>query len=408
LAENNVKGVLWAPNLTLEKIAMKKTLIALAVLASSGAAMAQSTFTLYGIADAAVEYTKGGTPVVAPATGASASSAPRHGLFAVSSGNLNGSRWGLRGSEDLGGGLKGVFTLESGFNIDSGTSAQSGRLFGRQAFVGLEGGFGSFRLGRQYTPIGNVTDLVGTKNWDPLAIIGTYGSGGANGNTASFNAYRSDNAIDYKTPSFGGFTAELQYSPQFNGAETIGTVTPATGAVTSAKQGRQLGFNGIYANGPITAGLGYIQALDVNATTTTTAAFARQKRQEVILMGAYDFAVAKPTLYYVQTEGGVGVVQDAKKMRVAGLSVAVPFGAATITPSFTFAKDVNGSGTSGAGTKDDVKILELQSTYDLSKRTALYANLAVVSNEAAAYKGFNSPNLDQTSSGIQVGVRHRF
>ncbi|MES2890309.1 MAG: porin, partial [Pseudomonadota bacterium] len=82
---------------------MKKTLIALAVLASSGAAMAQSTFTLYGIADVNVERLDG------------ASSVNR-----ISSGGLNGSRWGLRGSEDLGGGLKAVFTLESGFGIDEG------------------------------------------------------------------------------------------------------------------------------------------------------------------------------------------------------------------------------------------------------------------------------------------------
>ncbi len=370
---------------------MKKTLIALAVLASSGAAMAQSTFTLYGVVDAGLDRQKGGSSTAAtPAP----STAATNSVNSVTSGNLNGSRWGLRGSEDLGGGLKGVFTLESGFNTDTGVSGQGGRLFGRQAFVGLEGGFGSIRIGRQYTPIGNVEDAIGTKNYDPLVLLGTYGSSGGAGNT-NINAYRTDNAINYKTPSFGGFTAELEYSTQLSGSEI--------NSGTSPKQGRHYGFNGMYANGPISAGLGYIQLQDVNATLA-----GAQKRNEVAVFGSYDFGMAKPLAYYVQTQGGTAATQDPKKMRVYGLNVAVPFGAFTVTPGVAFGKDVNGSNLSGAGTKDDAKVFILQTQYDLSKRTAFYGNVSVVSNDAAANKGFNNPNLDQTSSGIQVGVRHRF
>src|ERR1700754_1749666 len=102
---------------------MKKSLLALGVLGTvAGAAHAKSSVTLYGLIDAGLTYTnnQGGS----------------HN-FKMTSGAVNGSRWGLRGSEDLGGGLKAIFTLEDGFSIANGTFGQGGREFGRQAFVGL-------------------------------------------------------------------------------------------------------------------------------------------------------------------------------------------------------------------------------------------------------------------------------
>lgn len=365
---------------------MKKTLIALAVLASSGAAMAQSTFTLYGVADANLENVKGGSGATA-----AAANAPKTSVTRLSSGGWNGSRWGLRGSEDLGNGLKAVFTLESGFAIDDGTSAQGGRLFGRQAFVGLEGDFGSARLGRQYSPIGNVADLVGTKNYDVLSVAKT---------KAASDVYRSDNAINYKSPSFAGFTAEGQYSFNFNGAEVPG-----------AKVGRQFGLNGIYTNGPITAGVGFVQIQDVAAAVA-----GDQKRNEVLFVGGYDFGMAKVMAYHSQTELGAAATKAAEKMKIFGVSAAFPFGAFTVTPGFALAKDTTGVAervNNVATAKDDAKIFTLQGIYDLSKRTAVYSNLTMVDNSAGANVGFstasgNVPNLDQKSTGLQVGVRHRF
>src|SRR6202044_3471932 len=121
-------------------IKMKKTLM---VAALSGvfatAAHAQSSVTLYGLIDAGITYTnnQGG-----------------HSNWQETSGSINGSRWGLRGAEDLGGGLKAIFTLENGFGINNGTLRQGGREFGRQAFVGLAGDqFGAVTLGRQYDSV---------------------------------------------------------------------------------------------------------------------------------------------------------------------------------------------------------------------------------------------------------------
>lgn len=359
---------------------MKKTLIALAVLASSGAAMAQSTFTLYGIADVSFAREDGATSV-----------------NKVNSGGVNGSRWGLRGTEDLGGGLKAVFTLESGFGIDEGVSQQGGRLFGRQAFAGLEGGFGSLRLGRQYTPLGNVADLAGsTKTYDVLAVAGTY---------AATTAYRTDNAITYKTPSFGGLTVEGQYSTQLNGAETN------TG--TSPKAVRHYGFNAMYANGPITAGFGYLQVQDINATVG-----GDQKRKGLLAVAGYDFGLAKVTGYYSQEElpgpAATGVKPE-EEAKIFGLHAAFPFGAFTVTPGFAIGQDLVGDGD-----EDKAKFFTLQTTYDLSKRTALYGFLTYVDNEAGMFtlsstggvvnaaRGFSSPQPDDGSYGIAFGVRHRF
>jgi predicted porin len=406
LAENNVKGVLWAPNLTLEKIAMKKTLIALAVLASSGAAMAQSTFTLYGVADVNVERARGVKLVGGvPGTGATSN------LTRVTSGGLSGSRWGLRGSEDLGSGLKGVFVAESGINFDDGTTgvsypaaatqtstaalAGTSRLFGRQAFVGLEGGFGGVRLGRQYTPIGNLADYIGTLPLDVLPVLGVL---------AGSSSYRTDNAVTYTTPSFAGFTASGQYS------------TGNNGEVADNKAGRAGSINGIYENGPILAAVGYIEIQDANYISA-----ADQERKEFMLVGGYDFGFAKARLHYSETElttPGVATSPAAlapNKMKVFGLKAAIPFGAFTVTPGFAVGQDVTGAAdrtaTGAVSPKDDVKIFTLVAAYDLSKRTTAYGRLTVVDNEAGSNKGFNYAATaagDKGSNAIQLGVRHTF
>jgi hypothetical protein len=111
----------------------KRLALTTLALAAAGTASAQSSVTLYGIADAYVQYLDG-----------------EDGLTRLQSGGINGSRLGVRGSEDLGGGLKAIFTLETGINIDDGTTGQGGVFWGRQAFVGLGSDFGTLTAGRQY------------------------------------------------------------------------------------------------------------------------------------------------------------------------------------------------------------------------------------------------------------------
>lgn len=166
-----------------------RTMIAAAALASSGLAAAQNV-TLYGVVDTGV----------AAVTGVGA--ARNSEVFMP---NLSGtvpSRWGMRGSEDIGGGNKAIFWLESGFSPDSGAANQGGRLFGRQALVGLSGGWGQVALGRQYTMLFWAMaepDILGPN---------TFGSG-------SLDSYipnaRTDNAVSYKG-TFGGVTVGATYS----------------------------------------------------------------------------------------------------------------------------------------------------------------------------------------------------
>ena len=206
---------------------MKKSLIALAVLAASGAAMAQSSVTLYGVADVYLGSAKTDNGL---ANGSVTQTV-------INSGNFNGSRWGLKGTEDLGGGLKANFQLESGFNIDTGSSAQGGLLFGRQAWVGLSGGFGAVKVGRVYTAY---DDVNGQFN-------GAFDSSfSPSGNVMKSTGYasRANNGLRYETPAFGGLTAALTYGLGENAAPGVDA-------------GSNTALNVAFASGPISASLGY-------------------------------------------------------------------------------------------------------------------------------------------------------
>ena len=128
---------------------MKKLFVAAAATALSGAASAQSSVTLYGLIDTGVGYANVDGTYTDPATGRRTSI--DNSRIGSTTGTTAGSRWGLRGKEDLGDGLYAVFQLESGFDSRNGSSLQNNRLFGREATVGLGSAeWGEIRLGRQY------------------------------------------------------------------------------------------------------------------------------------------------------------------------------------------------------------------------------------------------------------------
>lgn len=338
---------------------MKKKLVTLAVLSAlSGIAMAQSSVTLYGVADVSVERISGATS-----------------LTRVTSGQQQGSRWGMRGSEDLGGGLSAVFQLESGFNIDSGASGQGGLLFGRQAYVGLAGSFGAVRLGRQYSPMDDIASVIGTKTYDVLSLVPIIGNGDYN---------RVNNAITYLSPAMNGLTIQAQYS--------LGEERVATDA--SANFGKQYSVNALYEQGPWVAGGSYMTVIDADGTTA-----GQQDKGALLLVGSYDFGTVKLSAYYDAED------KAAEKLKVMGLAAAFKLGATTVSVGAAKAKNVNGS---AAALSDDATLFTLQASHNLSKRTALYANLTTVNNDDAAALGFNGPVAGSSSNGIQVGIRHRF
>lgn len=345
---------------------MKKPLFAMALLgASIGAAHAQSSdgsLTLYGVVDVNVMTQKGAKK-----------------LNSVGSGGLQGSRWGLKGSKSIDDSLKAQFQLEGGFDPDLGTSAQNRtnadksstqRLFGRQAWGGLSGGFGTIAAGRMYTPAGVAAEAIGTKGADVLPVAKAHAATGA--------GYRSDNALTYISPSMGGAVASLQVSPEADGGE---------GATT----GEQMGLAVTYKGGPLIAGLGYTER--------------KETVKGALVYGGYDFDVANVALAYNQDQKYVGGTYASKKPTTILLKVGVPLMDKKLNLSLQAGqvKDANASAAT-----DDADIIALQATYNLIKTTALYAFYTDVKNKGVATLGYNSPDKGGKSNQIQVGLRHQF
>lgn len=386
---------------------MKKSLIALAAVAASGAAMAQSSVTLYGVVDTSVGYVKGEESV--------------SGL--LNSGNAT-SRLGFRGVEDLGNGLKAEFVLEGEVQPDDGTAG--GFNFKRQSTVGLAGEFGQVRLGRALTASYNAVsryDVFGTVglgasrmwNGDAFAadINDTIGGVDVKG-SVNFGAYqnRANNMVSYISPSFAGFKFGVDYG---------------FGEQEKNRDGRYWGFGATYDNGPLSLGLGYDRMNNlastvkgVDAVTGDTAAYESQADVKTWhLGGSYDFGVAKIAAAYKQQTNEVneefvanGVVagSDAFKFKFKSymLGVSAPVGAAgVVKASFNNYKLSDGAGKANQ--------FALGYVHNLSKRTAVYGTYAYLKNKDGAGftlggGAFSAAGLKdgEKQQGIQVGVRHAF
>jgi len=354
---------------------MKKTLLAAALLAGfAGAAQAQSNVTLYGIVDAGFNYTK------------LEGQASRKG---IDSGLMGQSRWGIRGSEDIGNGLKAIFTLESGFNADDGSQLQN-RLFGRYAFVGVE----SASAGR--LTIGRTTNLgfmwaAGIVN--PFGLsFGTSTVGSTFGyNDADLGSGRADNTIYYYSPNFAGFQGALGYSFNVNGQEAGG----------SRNNDRLFDVGLKYDNGPLKAVITY-QYLNPTSATPNNGKF-----KNLTLGANYDFGV-------VAVYGGYA---HAKNIRNVGAwNAGAAFGSTnTGATAANFTKDnawtLGLSAPLGPGkayaayqkaTQSKVKGFAVGYAYDLSKRTNLYAYYA--QNEVRNW----TTGQDLDAKQFALGLQHRF
>ena len=343
---------------------MNKKLIALALSAiAAGAASAQTAnVTLYGIIDTYVASHR--------ANGVSTT--------ALNSGGISGSRWGLRGTESLGGGMNAVFVLESGFGVDTGSLGQGGLLFGRQAYVGLNGGFGSVTVGRQYAP----AFYVQCNADDAFGGCLTAWSGVSNMNGFFANTLRVNNAVIYATPNMGGLTGAVMWG--------LGESTAGNSA------GRTLGANIQYKNGPIYAGVGYSNQKGDQLTAAT-----RGSNKHVSFGATYNFGVAYVGVFYAENKSIAGV-----KTKPLVASVTVPFGAARV--GLQLAQNKSGSAKANS--------FAVLGEYDLSKRTELYAiysgcknkGLACTSdgNNGAAAVALLASN--KSSSTFGLGVKHKF
>jgi len=341
--------------------AKKNLVAAAALLALAGAAQAQVK--LYGMIDMSV---------------GSFESAGGDRTTEVASGKMMTSYFGLSGSEDLGGGLKAEFVLESFLAGDTGTTLnnEAGGFWGRGSWVGLSGGFGRVALGQYDNPLftyGYTYNPFGSSMaFSPTMRHYYYGQGNigqANGGTGIDTGFV--NSVTYETPVMGGLMATLQYSPKESG--------------DSASYAAAVSYNA----GPLSAALTYVKS------GISTAYDADEK---IWALGAsYDFGVAKAFLQYTavdQDESTVGGFQAANEDKIYQLGVSVPLSdKASVMASY--GKQTNKLDGSGAKEKDTV--FSLGYNYMLSKRTDVYG---VFTN--------NQHTGEKSGQTFAVGVRHNF
>jgi predicted porin len=384
---------------------MKKSLLALAALGTfAGAAQAQSSVTLYGIIDAGFVFNN---------------NSAGNQLYSLMSGSLQGSRWGLRGTEDLGGGLKAIFVLENGFDGMTGRLGQGGDEFGRQAFVGLSTSqFGTVTLGRQYD---SVVDYTGA-----LEVGSQWGTrfGAHPGDLDNMNnSNRANNSFKYTSANYAGLT--------FGGLYSLGGVAGQSGR-------NQIWSAGVgYAQGPLQLGAAYLNIRDPNfsfygnnATSSAVASnmsgsrvysgYASARTQEVISAGAaYTFGAATVGATYSNTafkdlggEAGLNPLGYSGSARFHNAEVNFKY---QLTPALLLG--VAYDYTHGYGANDAKYHQAMLGTdYFLSKRTDFYVAgvyqhaIGTDSTNTAAVANINGLSPSSTSNQVAaiVGIRHKF
>jgi predicted porin len=357
------------------------TLAALLAAAFPLSSFAQSNVTIYGIVDAGIVSESGG------AAGS---------VNKVTSGVGSASRIGFKGTEDLGGGLSAIFTLESGAKIDTGESDSTGYIFNRQAFVGLKSTtMGTLTLGKQYTPwylaLSQVADPFGAgyagsaKNLFPAAGVNT----------------RTPNTVVYSAPAYQGFQADVAYSTGEQAGDN--------------DAGRQFGASLGYTNGPLTARLAYNNRNSDVAATSTTAAVSRGIGHNTLFAINYDFTFLKAYFAFGQDKGYNSAV----------LPVANAYAYAVAPKATTDSTDMLIGATAPLGQsgtvmasyirKDDKEFNQdanqwaVGYSYALSKRTSAYAVFAKIKNKNGA--GYTVGNNTEAGSGdkaYNLGIRHTF
>lgn len=334
----------------------------------ASAASAQSSVTLYGMVDAGIEFANhqpnGGNSVVR-----------------LQSGNPAGSRWGLRGVEDLGSGYQAVFVLESGFDIDTGASAQ-GRLFGRQAYVGAGTKDSKLLFGRQYTVL-YAYGLI----FDPLLLAPRYSivavdPGGIGG--------RTDNTVKF-TGNYGPIYTEASYSFGADGTQGVNGEVPG-----NSKVGREYGGMLVYSGGSYDVGLAYEE---IRGSTVAT---ADDRLSRAAVAGTVKIGDAKAFVgyrYRRQTTGPATAIGD---LYWAG--VKYPFGQAFSVSGGVYYTNNHGSGA-------DPWMYVVSSTYSLSKRTSIYSSVAYTKNKSGSALGVNGYNTvlpGANQLGAVISLRHIF
>ena len=388
---------------------MNKKVLTTAILATiAGTAHAQSSVTLYGLIDAGISYVN------------NAKAGNSHdSLVKYDDGVAQGSRWGLRGTEDLGGGLKAIFVLENGFNSGNGTLGQGGAMFGRQAYVGLsKDGIGSVTFGRQYS---FSTDyLGGNYSTGGQTVAGNYGY--HINDVDQLTSSRINNAVKFSSANFSGFTFGALYgfsnqAGAFAGAPASGT---STSPVAGSSRAYSVGAN--YANGPLSVGAAFtdIRYPSQSAPAFTTA-ISNVNTGTIRDLRTYGiggrYLIGPATLWALWTntrlEALTGAATSFNAYEAGGKYAFTP--ALTAGLGYTYMRLSNAN--HGHFNQVDATV-----DYALSKRTDVYL-LGVYQGAAGSNKGVDlqaqigsSPTSYFGTSGngadnqvaVRVGIRHKF
>jgi predicted porin len=352
----------------------------------AAAAHAQSSVTLYGVVDTGVTYTN---------------NQQGHSAWEATSGNESAPRWGLMGTEDLGGGLKTTFRLENGFNIDNGQLGQGGRLFGRQAFVGMSSDkLGTVTLGRQYNA---VQDILGN-----MQISGTLTGYAAHphDNDDINNTFRTNNSAKYVSPSFAGLQANLLYG-----------FSNSTGF--SSNNSWSAGLN--YTNGPLNLGAAYAQMNHPASSAVGAVAsdnyygsesmfgtpLGSATRQKIWgAGGTYTLGSAILGLLYT---GSRFDVPAASSLRFDNYEGSVVY---YVTPAVVLAAAQVYTHVTQGSLSGHFNQTSTGGKYLLSKRTDLYVNVLyqkVSSSVGQAWiESVSAPSSTTAQVAVVAGIRHKF
>ena len=371
---------------------MKKSLIAIAALAAVGAASAQSSVTLYGLADVYAGQSK--TTNTRLVDGDNVTMVTKKTGFR--SGGLQGSRLGVKGVEDLGNGLKAVFNYEMGFDAINGNGFakdSNGLAFNRRAVVGLQGGFGSVLLGTDYTPLYNLitaTEADAQSTFDTGNLTTGYGGG--------FTPRIS--GVHY-AGNFSGVGVQASYG--YGKTTTDKTVNGVTTATTLDKS-QQYALGLSYANGPFMIGAAGQQ---IKGTNGTSGANTTAKTTEYGVGGSYDFGAAKlfANYLYSKKQGNTSVATYTKADE-ANIGVLVPFGAASVVAEYGHNRY---KGYVAGVQKEKAKGNDwlIGANYAFSKRTDVYARAGRSGD--ATLKNMDGVELGKVKGeNYAVGLRHKF
>jgi predicted porin len=408
---------------------MKKSLIALAALAAVGSVSAQSSVTVFGVIDTSFSINNGS---IADVKG-------------LAFGNLSTSRIGFRGIEDIGGGLKAGFWLESEIDSSNGAgnggtstnnsatdvaAGSSGLTFGRRATVSLSGSFGEFRFGRDYTPTYH--------NEAQFASLGRNGAGATlitQVNVVGTTRSRTSNGLQYLLPgNLGGFYGEAMYA--FGEQPTNAGIPAGAQEDNGNYYGGRIGYKDGAFDISLSAGQTDSTRSGTVAAGPVAATPAQKNDRQVVNAGVtYDFGVVKLFgLYSVQTqENTVGTLASGLNLatvafagrdleaKAFAIGLTVPFGPGTFKAGYSNLELNNGQ---GAGTSPKADKFAFGYQYDLSKRTAVYATYARLKNKDAAagstlgltaganrqrgLSGVAATGANASSDAFDIGIRHNF